>query len=90
MVNVNNKYFMNIINKAKPIILLMVVFIMTLAIGLQGSTNEANAENVCADCEMNNTCVVTCRDNPDGSQTPICGNYGDQPCDCGPPVIISE
>lgn len=81
---------MKLVNKIKSVFLLVGVFIMILSIGLQSSSNEVSANSICAECEMNNTCVVTCRDNPNGSQTPICGNYGDQPCDCGPPVIFSE
>lgn len=40
----------------------------------------------CASCELNETCLVTCRLNEGGSSTPICANYGQQSCACPGPV----
>lgn len=60
---------------------------MTFFIMLQNTNNEANAESACADCETTNTCVVTCLHRPSNPVTPICGNYGSQPCSCGPIVF---
>ncbi len=81
---------MTIKNKISSIFLLPLVLIMILSISFHGSSQKVEAESVCADCEMNNTCVVTCMvdpNYPNRPNTPICSNYGQDECTCADPTV---
>lgn len=68
---------------------IVISFLFTLAsLSPTQMDSKDSEEEVCADCALNSTCLVVCRQNENGSETPICSNYGQQSCACEAPVFL--
>ena len=74
-------------NRIYVLAMLFVFSISATIIKYEEGYVKVGTVSFCAACELNNTCLVTCRLDDNGGTTPICANYGQQACACPGPAI---